>query len=189
MCGRFQIDFSSGDLIKRYPFVEITNFPFTSKECAPTNQIFIIEKDHRFILSTASWGFSTSKSKTIINARIETIDEKPMFQAPFAYHHCIIPISGFYEWDTLGLKSKYYVQHINHTILSIAGLYRFTPTKKEVVMITTSAKQPLSSIHDRCPLLIDGLEKEWLDSSNKDEWFDLAQPLQYSTPNQQLSLF
>lgn len=144
---------------------------------APTHQIpAIVQTDNQRTLATFQWGLipSWAKDSTIgarmINARVETVLEKPSFRSAAAKRHCIIPADGWYEWQTLGKSKKvpHYFSRTDGALLGLAGIYESwtSPDGSEIwtcSLITTDASPEFSKIHDRMPLLVPANATElWL---------------------------
>lgn len=116
------------------------------------------------------WGFPTSRGKLIINARAETISEKPMFRVPFAKRRCLVPARGFFEWkdsETGKKRIKFYIAPPDSSLIFLAGIYWFFRDKEGIMIpsftiITTQANEDISPLHDRMPVVID--------RENKDTW-------------------
>ncbi len=96
------------------------------------------------------------------NARAETVAEKPMFRDAFRRTRCVIPASGYYEWETRpDGKQPYYITPTDGPILTIAGLWSEwrdrvnDETLVTCTMIITEANSFISAIHDRMPVLLD----------------------------------
>lgn len=152
---------------------------------APTNPIYII-KDGR-TLDTASWGMIAPWQKNFvdarasqshaINARSESIHEKPTFRDAFRRTRCLIPASGYYEWATaLGKyspKQPFYISHRTDSLLPIAGIWSsWTSEKGEEIttasIITQEATGHLATIHSRMPVFMpEDRWDEWLDTDNR----------------------
>ena len=124
----------------------------------------IIEKtDHGLKLSTCKWGYLLSKGKNlVINARVESVMDKPAFQNGILYHRILIPASGFYEWNHL--KEKNTFARLDAATLYIAGFCDWVENKRRFVILTTAANDSMIKVHDRMPLI---LEKEQME-----DWFD-----------------
>ena len=112
------------------------------------------------------WGFPnyTKSSAVIINARCETLNEKPTFRKLLATGRCLIPASGFYEWKAAdgraGKKDKYLIRASASNLMYFAGLYgsfsdRTGILSTRFVIITTGANRQMSSIHNRMPVILD----------------------------------
>ena len=108
------------------------------------------------------WGFSLPKSNApVVNARVETVSEKPLFSEHWHKHRCIIPASWYYEWnhfkDSLGkirTGDKYLIQPSGSSLTLLCGLYRFEEELPVFTIITREPSKELSEIHDRMPLIL-----------------------------------
>ena len=122
----------------------------------------------------------------MINARGETLQEKPAFRNLLGSKRCIVPLDGFYEWKAAqkGLKTPYRITTTDQEIFSTAGLWdKWTdPNTGEVwhtfTIITTTPNALMASIHDRMPaILLKQAEKDWLDPGlSATEALQLIQP-------------
>jgi putative SOS response-associated peptidase YedK len=162
---------------------------------APTNDIYIIkqkdrENNHR-VLDTASWGLIAPWQKNFtdaragqshaINARSESIHEKPTFRDAFRTTRCLIPATGYYEWATsLGKyppKQPFYISSKDGAPLSIAGVYSTWRSESGVLIqsasiITQEAVGELATIHSRMPVFMARNRwDEWLDLGNRETSF------------------
>ena len=159
---------------------------------APTNDIYIVKNRDRDgaerKLDIASWGLIAPWQKNFnearagqshaINARSESIHEKPTFRDAFRTTRCLIPVSGYYEWATsLGKfppKQPFYITSDSGTPLSIAGIFSTWRSEsgreiQSASIITQEAVGELATIHSRMPVFMarDRWE-EWLDPKNRD---------------------
>ena len=124
------------------------------------------------------WGFPSFKGKgLIINARSETVSEKPMFRAPFQKRRCLVPATGFFEWKKDGNKKTKHFISIDNKLFYMAGIYWFFRDKNDesiifpaFTILTTCANKKMQAIHDRMPVIIDenNMEK-WLFSKDTGE--------------------
>ena len=127
------------------------------------------------------WGLvpSWSKDRTIgykmINARSETAHEKPSFKQAFHARRCVIPASGFYEWEKSGgEKTPHYIHSRDGKVMSLTGLWeRWTsPDGEELqtcTILTTTANRLIKKLHDRMPVILHRDEIDlWLDPFNDD---------------------
>lgn len=124
-----------------------------------------------------SWAKDPSIGSRLINARVETLAEKPAFRKAFAARRCLLPADGYFEWEKLDKKTKqpYFIHCADGKVLAMAGLYEFwkDPTRSDddpykwlctCTVITTSAEDEVGRIHDRMPMLIERERwAEWLD--------------------------
>ena len=113
------------------------------------------------------WGYPFGK-RLIINARSETMLEKPMFQKSVLHQKCLVPCTGFYEWSVRGgKKQKFLIRPEGERFFYLAGLYRpFYENKKQkypFVVITAPASDYMKDIHQRMPLMVPvGCKDAWL---------------------------
>jgi putative SOS response-associated peptidase YedK len=116
MCGRFYLDVSREQLKEHYQVPEIPEDLIPRFNIAPSQDILAIRAipDHARTLSRLHWGLIPSWAKeekthyAMINAHAETVAEKPAFRAAFKHRRCLIPVSGFYEWQPQqGYKQPY----------------------------------------------------------------------------------
>ncbi|HEU4766158.1 MAG TPA: SOS response-associated peptidase [Pyrinomonadaceae bacterium] len=162
MCGRFtlkrpeqvkfeRIDFSVfEDLIPRY-------------NIAPSQNILtVVQRGSNREATLLQWGLIPSWSnepKGIINARVETIDEKPSFKDSFQRRRCLIIADGFYEWERFGkISQPYYFQMKDEAPFAFAGIWdRWRVDNRSITscaIITTTANELLAKIHHRMPVIL-----------------------------------
>jgi len=179
MCGRYALFKSAGELIEEF---EITTNRIPAAlpadwNIAPTREIYVIRNsslDNRPELATLSWGmiapWSKDRSEAIrsqsqaINARSESVHEKPTFRSAFKSRRCLIPASGYYEWATeLGKyesKQPFFIQsETEEKTLAFAGIYdRWIDPSGEIFesasIITRPAVDFLATIHNRMPTFL-----------------------------------
>lgn len=104
------------------------------------------------------WAKQPSTKYRMINAKAETLGDRPAFRSAFQHRRCLIPASGFYEWKAMnGGKQPYYIQPSNTVLFAFAGLWEYWEgdhTVNSCTIITTAANQHVAAIHDRMPALI-----------------------------------
>lgn len=126
-----------------------------------------------------AWATDRKIGASMINARSETVDQKPSFRVAFRRRRCLIPADGYYEWtQTAAGKQPMLIQRPNRELFCFAGLWEQNdklPADKDgmadpanplltCTIITTAANQSLASIHDRMPVVIDPEQyATWLD--------------------------
>lgn len=156
---------------------------------APTQQIaYCALSDGQRELQVARWGLlphwaKDTKSKPMINARAETIREKPMFKRAFETSRCLIPADGFYEWTIGedGKKDPHHI-HLSHQVFSFAGI--LTVNKNlgpepivscAIITMTPPIGSVMASIHNRMPVIAnEDVWEEYLDpATGSDRAFDL----------------
>jgi putative SOS response-associated peptidase YedK len=151
---------------------------------APSQMIDVVfEPESERIISQLKWGLVPSWSKDsdignrMINARAETLTEKPSFREAFKSRRCIIPASGFYEWQkqAKGAKQPFYFYLKDKDVFGFAGLWESWIDKQTgeeletCTIITTEANNVLKSVHERMPVILKPESyDEWLDTKVKD---------------------
>lgn len=136
-----------------------------AKDIYPSNEYYVLTKDG---FEMMSWGFSVAWSKQLlINARVESVREKPTFKKDFATNRCLIFVKGFYEWDKT--KNKYYVKNNEDRVMAIAGFYQNYENTKQFIIMTQDATKGFKIIHDRLPCIVEkGSFQEYLTNENFD---------------------
>jgi putative SOS response-associated peptidase YedK len=120
-----------------------------------------------------SWAKDANIGYKLTNARAETIKDKPSYRDAYRYRRCLVPASGFYEWDrSVFPRQPYYFSPENRDFMAMAGIWEhwLHPTGSEILsvsLITTVANDVVSAIHHRMPVLVDPEHwNKWLDTSN-----------------------
>ena len=121
--------------------------------------------------------------KPFINAREETLEEKPSFSESFRFRRCLIPADGFYEWKRTGQEKRpFYIHSPNETPLMFAGIWDTWRNRDEMItscaIITTAANELVAELHDRMPAVIPTEAQEvWLcERSNRAELLEILTP-------------
>ncbi len=187
MCGRFALIADSEELAEQFDLplaAAMPNAAFMPRyNIAPTQPVTAVRHHHdQREITFFKWGLVPSWSKDpkigsrMINARSETVAEKPSFRAPFKRRRCIIPASGFYEWQkTADGKQPIYIHPTDDTTFALAGLWEswHSPDGGEIetcTILTVSPNELMAPIHNRMPVI---LEKEdydvWLQPGNQPE--------------------
>jgi putative SOS response-associated peptidase YedK len=171
MCGRFTLH--SRDRIKLKGLASL-DLPFEARyNIAPSQQILAIADFGRGIETRMlTWGLIPSWStdgKGFINARSETLEEKPSFSESFRLRRCLIPADGFFEWKRIGREKRpFYFQLCDEMPFAFAGIWDTWSSRGDVVtscaIITTVANEMVGELHDRMPaILLHESQKAWLD--------------------------
>ena len=165
MCGRYCLyDDGNGEL---RAILDKTEGEFKIGEIFPTDRAPILIQQTGIVKPEAvAWGFPAFRGKgVIINARAETVPEKPMFRRSLASMRCVIPSSGFFEWSHSGPKTKYQFNLPDSSVLYMAGLYQDFGEERRFVIITTAANDSMIEVHNRMPVVLQGAERgAWLGS-------------------------
>jgi putative SOS response-associated peptidase YedK len=164
MCGRCTLDTNESNLAQQFE-VEVNESITSRYNIAPSQPILTIKKDeaNRRSLTKMKWGLVPNWVKdldgmksNLINARAETVMEKPSFREAFKYRPCLIPVSGFYEWTKD--KQPYYYQVQEHQLFALAGLWElWSHGEDELItctIITTKANTEAAKVHHRMPVII-----------------------------------
>jgi len=172
MCGRFGLIHSLEEILRVYSLdMDMINFQPRFNIAPGQDILTITSQNHREktknIISIFKWGFVPSWSRDssvgskMINARAETIYKKPAFSSAFISRRCLIPASGFYEWQTqpTGAKQPFWISAADGGLLTFAGLWESWVSNggdklQTCTIITTSANNSLSNIHGRMPVII-----------------------------------
>lgn len=179
MCGRFTRTYTWQELIALYRLTLGTSNLEPRYNICPTTTIdAVISADGKRKLVSMRWGLIPSwwnkslkkMNLATFNARVETVEQKPMFRSAFKRNRCIIPASGYYEWQgTPAGKQPYYFTPTDGPILSIAGIWDEWKDQdtgkllKSCTMIITDPNKVAAKIHDRMPVLLSSDQFEpWL---------------------------
>jgi putative SOS response-associated peptidase YedK len=213
MCGRYASSRRPEDLVEEFEIEqpEVKESLAADYNVAPTKEVYAVlsrppskekERPAQRQLRVVTWGLVPSWAKDpaignrLINARVETVAEKPAFRRAFASRRCLLPADGYYEWytpeqeaeDTPGedrkrkkpRKQPFFIHHPDGSVLAMAGLYEIwrDPTKGDddpdrfrwtCTILTTDAEDDLGRIHDRMPLLVERDKYgAWLDPTQSD---------------------
>lgn len=122
----------------------------------------IVYRNGTFAYEVMLWGFiPPGKSGLIINARAESVLERPMFAESIRHRRCIIEAAGYYEWNRSRQKASF--TSADEHKLYMAGCYRYDSGADRFVIITTAANESVAKVHDRMPLILSEEEaKAWL---------------------------
>ena len=183
MCGRFTFATTPDKIMERFQLSEIPFEIHPRFNIAPGQPILaIIEEQCKRRIGQLRWGLVPSWAKEekigykMINARAETLTEKPAFRNLFARKRCLIPADGFFEWrQTQKGKQPMRILMKNEEPFAFAGLFDTwaSPDGKKLhtcTVITTSPNEVVKDIHDRMPVIFNGPEEEaiWLDREKFD---------------------
>ena len=148
MCGRFTQTKSRKEVLDQLANIELPPLFHRRYNIAPSQTVAVIRQDEPTRPEECIWGFEKPVSKgLVINARLETLAERPMFKDLLANHRCLIPADGFYEWKG---KQPYYFQLPEKELFAFAGLWR----DDRCCIITRTADQYMKDIHDRMPVIL-----------------------------------
>ena len=176
MCGRFNQTASGEEVAEAFGLDE-TPALAPRYNIAPTQEVAVVgvrPKTSRCGLALLKWGLvpreSLGDERGFINARAETAWEKPSFREAFAHRRCLIPATGFYEWQKIDPKRRqpWLLRLVSGRLFAFAGLWEpATATPGAVptcTILTTEPNEVTQPIHDRMPVILDPSEyTRWLD--------------------------
>lgn len=182
MCGRFVLITDLSVIAEEFEIHDASVHFSPSHTVSPGQHIpALIRQDSQNMMVTYLWGLipfwakDPSIGTKLINARAETVAEKPSFKNAFLHRRCLIPANGFYEWKTEGKKKIPYSFSLKSgSPFVFAGLYEnwIAPDKKTVetcTIITTQANGVVEPIHDRMPVIVPKESQAlWLETQNND---------------------
>lgn len=215
MCGRYASSRRPEDLIEEFEIVDSRVLTPLEPDynVAPTKEVYAVverrpsqdsQDPPRRQLRSLRWGLVPSWAKDpsvgsrMINARMETVAEKPAFKRAFAVRRCLLPADGYFEWYPTArvgkggkpLKQPFFIRPADGGLLAMAGLYEIwrDPTRDRedeaafrwtCTVLTTQAEDAVGHIHDRMPLMVEPERRAaWLDPgvSSKDDLLSLLEP-------------
>ena len=174
MCGRFAMTYNDETIMNYFQIHQSEVLLEPRYNVCPSQDIaVIVQQDGLRRIETRRWGlipFWTKIPKPMINARAETVSEKPAFKNAFRKRRCLIPSSGFFEWTKKNkIKQPYFICLKNKRPMAFAGLWDQCPTPdgnivKTCTILTVEANSCLQFIHHRMPVILT-LESgmNWLD--------------------------
>ena len=185
MCGRYAGAAGVPDLLERFAAEPGSDVVLPPRyNIAPTQDVHVVVAgpDGRRRLDVARWGLvppwadDPAIGSRLINARLETITEKPAFRAAFAARRCLVPADGYYEWYAAEDRQPYLIHPPDGSGLAFAGITESWTDRRTgrllttVAIITTASAGPAARLHDRMPVLVP--PEHW------DDWLDpgLADP-------------
>ena len=192
MCGRYTLIKPIKTIMSHFKPIQISLKYLPSFNIAPSqfsavitcssNQLNLVEKKWGMI---PSWSKDATMGNKLINARCETLHEKPSFRESFKNQRCLIPADGFIEWKR---KKPYYIRMKNQALFAFAGLWSTWDSGNDSLntytIVTSEANNTLSSLHSRMPVILHPNNyKTWLtaDSNSLSSLFsgDLENEIEY----------
>jgi putative SOS response-associated peptidase YedK len=177
MCGRVTVQTSAAELAREFALTRVrAGLDRPRFNLAPTQLMPVVINDGQRALDAYRWGLIPSWAKDaaignkLINARSETVSEKPSFRSAFKRRRCLVLVDGWYEWkQTTKPKTPFFFHRKDRKPLALAGLWEewTAPDTGEVVrtcaLITTGPNALMEPIHDRMPVILPaGAQELWL---------------------------
>ena len=174
MCGRYTL-FTDREIREMDEIIEQISKDYPTEKMAtgdiyPTNVVpVLVEETGVAVPRLMTWGMPGYQNKgVIINARSETAREKRMFQHAMEKRRCIIPSTGFYEWDRN--KRKYLFTLESQQMVYMAGIFNVYEEESRFAILTTAPNASVAPVHDRMPVLVPSNQiQAWLSGSGLNE--------------------
>ena len=182
MCGRFNLIAKPDDIIGHFQLQKLPRYQ-PSYNIAPAQKILtVVELEDKSLKAVnlfwglvPSWSKDSKNSHHLINARAETVSEKPSFRAAFHKRRCLIVASGFYEWaKNESGKQAFNIHRQDLQLFAFAGLWEHWQHEQETLysctIITTLATELMQAIHERMPVIIPPDHyQQWLDKATDEQ--------------------
>ncbi len=174
MCGRYSFVVEDALILERFGLRVHTAIYKARYNCAPAQDLAVISCETPGEFRLMRWGLIPSWAKDpaigskLINARAETIAEKPSFKNAFRSRRCLVPATGFFEWKRNAHKTPYNIRLKSGDPFCFAGLWdQWTSGDGEIIrtftIITTSPNELMAEIHDRMPVILRREEEQrWI---------------------------
>ncbi|MHC1777295.1 MAG: SOS response-associated peptidase [Lentimicrobium sp.] len=188
MCGRFSLTTEEQRLNDFFRLAGGSEPYVPRYNGAPTQSLAVITASEPHRLQYFRWGLvlnwskEVSRSTPVINARAESLDEKPMFRQAFKKRRCLVPADGFYEWVHTGKKQPFRFQMKDDSPFAMAGIWEQWSQKPgetlfSFAIVTTSPNTLMEPIHNRMPVILptDSYDA-WLNSSDENELHEMLKP-------------
>ena len=162
MCGRYSLHSNPDVVALQFGLDQEPEFKASYNIC-PGGDVLVVTSQGA---SRRRWGFGSK----IANARGESVAERPAFRDAFRQSRCLVPASGFYEWQTIaGQKHPWYLRPTDAPLFALAGITSLWKGVPSVSLITTAPNSLMEPIHDRMPLIVAPEEyAAWLDPEERD---------------------
>jgi putative SOS response-associated peptidase YedK len=178
MCGRFNLITNPEQLAAAFAVDNVPAQLVSRYNIAPSQPVSAVRHNLRGEreLTHFQWGLIPSWAKDakigykMINARSETAHEKPSFRSAYKYRRCLVPMTGFYEWQARPEgKQPMHIHFPDYEIFAVAGLWEEWQGLQTCTLLTTTPNETMKPIHNRMPAIID--------ASDYDLWLDTSAPL------------
>ena len=172
MCGRYALHSNPDVVALQFGLEEPPDFRASYNICPGSDVLVVTSKgarQHRWGL-IPHWAKDPSIGNKLANARGESIAERPAFRDAFRQWRCLVPASGFYEWQSIaGQKHPWYLRPRDAGLFGLAGITSLWQGVRSVSLITTAPNSLMERIHERMPVIVQpGDYAQWLDPANQD---------------------
>ena len=188
MCGRYFIESDALEYDGYLDWEDASGIVKTGDVGPGDSAVAIVTRESGIVPEVMRWGFDGQSGRTIINARLETLAEKPMFKGLERRQRCAVPASFYYEWRRAD-GQKYAVEVRDVKRFFLAGLYRMGERGAEFVVVTQPPVGEVKRIHNRMPLILPDLNaaEAWMRGSDARFAMDTAVRVR-AEGNEQLSM-
>ena len=188
MCGRYSFILEDEMIKERFGITVRSAIYKARYNCAPGQKLAVISNENPEELSLYRWGLIPFWAKDpkigykLINARSESVLEKPSFKNPFRSRRCLVLSDGFYEWKKDPVKTPFRITRKDGTAFAMAGIWDkwINPEGEEIrsfSILTTGPNSLMATIHDRMPVILDReTEKEWIENTRTEELLEFLKP-------------
>jgi len=187
MCGRYSLEARPDEIADA--FAAANEFVFSARyNIAPTQSVPVVRVDPetgRRRVEAIRWGLTShpGNPRPLINARSETVDRKPSFRSAFRSRRCLVPATGFFEWQKLGdVKQPFHIQRADRGLFAFAGIWDQAvlgdgSAIEAFAILTTEPNRIMSPIHNRMPVILDSEAwSTWLESDTPENLSALLVP-------------
>lgn len=188
MCGRYSFVVEDALIWERFGIRVRTAVYKAVYNCAPSQDLPVITSEGDGSLELLRWGLVPSWAKDpsvgarMINARSETVMEKPSFRNAFRNRRCLVPADSFYEWERQGKKMPFRILLKSRMPFAMAGIWeqwekRDGPLLRSFSILTTRANELIAPLHDRMPVILQAeAAHQWLTRGNETDLIRLLAP-------------
>ncbi len=188
MCGRFSFVAEDALILERFGIRVRTAIYKARYNCAPSQNLAVISNENPGEIQFFRWGLipswagDKSIGNKLINARGETITEKPSFRNAFKNRRCLVPATGFFEWRHDKIKVPFNIRLKSREPFCFAGLWdKWVTSDGEIIhsftIITTSPNELMAKIHDRMPVILHPRdEHSWISRDPDPSLIDMLKP-------------
>ena len=166
MCGRYYYEGKTAYDVAKELGLDISSLKMPAGDITPASMAVVLSAEKngnkdKIRIGTMFWGIKGVDNKLVINARAESVLSKPLFSGSFEYRRCLMPASGFYEWDKDRNKVTFFNK--DKSPVYLAGVYQLSQNQDAFTILTTAANSSMIKIHDRMPVMLQKENvRDWL---------------------------
>lgn len=182
MCGRFSLT-QRLDVLERIfkAKARLRTDERARYNIAPTQPVLVICQDEPDAIVELQWGMTIYPNgeppRSLVNAKAETLQQRPTFARSFTSRRCLILADGFFEWESrAGRRYPHYYRLRNHEPFAFAGVYDEEADVRRCVIVTTDANSTVAHVHNRMPVILENA-RAWLEETDPEKLQALLRPL------------